>query len=135
MRHALIIASSLVILTSCGGSDGAPTAPTPNRLAAGTWEGPFTTDAGALAGTLRLVLTQDASGSITGTATLALPGLTVPTGKRDRCAPAQCHSADSNWLRDHRRWQLPGDPERPLDADHSHDAGRRRGRRQSDLRA
>jgi hypothetical protein len=79
MRHALIVAS-LIVLASCGGGGSPPTAPSQNRIAAGTWEGPFTTDVGALTGSLKFVLSQDASGSITGTSTLTVPGLTVPDG-------------------------------------------------------
>jgi hypothetical protein len=85
MRHALIIAS-LILLAGCGGSDRPPTAPS-QPFATGTWQGPFTTDSGTLAGTLRLVLTQASSGTITGTATLTLPGLSVPNGNVTGAVP------------------------------------------------
>jgi hypothetical protein len=73
----------LLLLTSCGGgSDRSPSAPTAPPFATGTWQGPFTTDTGGLVGTLRLVLTQNTSnGNISGTATLTLPSVSVPSGE------------------------------------------------------
>lgn len=79
MRHALILAS-LLSIASCGGGSS-PSAPTPTPpLAAGTWRGPLTTANPAVSGTLELVLTQQTNGSVGGTASLTLPGLSLPNG-------------------------------------------------------
>jgi len=80
MRQILLIAS-LTLLASCGGRDSSPTSPSPDLFATGTWQGPLTLDnTGGAAGTIRLVLTEDASGSVTGTATVSAAPATLPTG-------------------------------------------------------
>jgi hypothetical protein len=64
------ICALLLLLCACDGGR-APSAPSA-RLATGTWAGAITTDAGA-EGTMTLVLIQDESGAIAGTATITLP--------------------------------------------------------------
>lgn len=82
MSHRLIIVCLLVLSGCGGGSESNPSAPTQPPFATGTWEGPFTTDAGAIAGTLRLELTHTPNGNIAGTATLTLPNIiTLPNGE------------------------------------------------------
>lgn len=75
MRRLSICAVALV-LTACGGKS--PTAPS-DHLATGTWSGAITTDVG-VNGTMTLVLTQNDSGAISGSAVIQLPALSIPNG-------------------------------------------------------
>ena len=79
MRQPLVIAT-LLLLIACDGSDRPPGTPTPPPFATGTWQGPYTSDSGLVAGSVRLVLTHASNGQITGMATLTVPGTALPSG-------------------------------------------------------